>query len=147
MQSAPELIAIWISSKYEPDCFPNPSKNQSTASRPLRCKRSSSFDEGQLGCFSPPSHLRTVDKLVFNTAASTTWLSLSWSRSARIFFTAVVGHGRQAHCIELVHIALVNKPEAMSITGSLVDGFKNGAFCFGFHFGFSLLCHGRFPKF
>ena len=44
-----------------------------------------------------------------------------------------------------MHVALVNKPEAMQVTGGLVDGFEDGAFCFGFNFGFNLLCHGKFP--
>ena len=49
--------------------------HQSTASSPLRSSKLSSFSDGPLGCFSPPSHFRTVDRLVFNTAASTAWLS------------------------------------------------------------------------
>lgn len=43
----------------------------STASRPLRSSRLSSFRDGPLGCFSPISHLRTVDGLVFSTEART----------------------------------------------------------------------------
>ena len=49
--------------------------DQITASSPLRSSRLSSFNEGPLGCLSPTSHLRTVERLVFNTAASTAWLT------------------------------------------------------------------------
>lgn len=42
-----------------------------TASSPLRSSRLSNFSDGPLGCFSPISHLRTVDGLVLSTEAST----------------------------------------------------------------------------
>ncbi len=50
--------------------------NQISVSNPLRSSRLSSFSEGPLGCFSPISHCRTVDRLVFKTEANTAWLSL-----------------------------------------------------------------------
>ena len=37
----------------------------------MRSSKLSSFNDGPLGCFSRPSHFRTVDRLVFNTAACT----------------------------------------------------------------------------
>ena len=43
-------------------------------------------------------------------------------------FAAVVGHRIKAKRIELVHIAFVDKPEAMKINGRFVHGFKKGAF-------------------
>lgn len=50
-------------------------RNHNTAPNPLRSSRFNNFSNGPLGCFSPISHLRTVDALVFNTDASTVWLS------------------------------------------------------------------------
>jgi hypothetical protein len=49
---------------------------QIKASSPFRSSRLSSLSEGPLGCFSPISHCRTVDRLVLSTEASTAWLSL-----------------------------------------------------------------------
>jgi hypothetical protein len=49
---------------------------QIKASSPFRSNRLSSLSEGPLGCFSPLSHCRTVDRLVLSTEASTAWLSL-----------------------------------------------------------------------
>ena len=44
---------------------------QRIASRPLRSSKLNNLSEGPLGCLSPSSHLRTVDRLVLSTAAST----------------------------------------------------------------------------
>ena len=49
---------------------------QISASRPFRSRRFNSLADGPLGCFSPISHCRTVDTLVFRTVAKTAWLSL-----------------------------------------------------------------------
>ncbi len=43
--------------------------------------RLSSFSEGPLGLFTPTSHFWIVEALVFNTAASKTWLTCTISRS------------------------------------------------------------------
>jgi hypothetical protein len=44
---------------------------QISASRPFRSSKLRSLSEGPLGCFSPISHCRTVDKLVLSTEART----------------------------------------------------------------------------
>ena len=56
-----------------------------TASRPLRSIRCSNLSEGPLGCISPDSHFRTVERLMFSNTAKVAWLILLISRMKRIF--------------------------------------------------------------
>jgi Mitochondrial biogenesis AIM24 len=57
---------------------------QINTSNPFLSNRFSSLSDGPLGCLSPISHCRTVDRLVLSTDARTAWLSLCRARSARI---------------------------------------------------------------
>ena len=64
----PPVAWRWASRAGSAHFFP---AHHNNASNPLRSSKFSTLSDGPLGCFSPISHLRTVDALVLSTEAIT----------------------------------------------------------------------------